>query len=124
MTSKFSYRPHFKVCPVCDRKYITRWPNISVRCPDCQKIANEERYQESLRKKREFNADTMHDDATIEIVYDPLPWDEGGFKPGAKLAFGHLEDMLKLGGLVTGTQFVRKGKRYQVVKGKRIEAIR
>lgn len=55
----------------------------------------------------------------ITIVHDPLPLEEGGFKPGARLARRTARDTLELGNFKRGTILRDRRLTYMVVGNKK-----
>ena len=112
-------------CEICGKSFIARTP-VAKHCKECKLVAAEIRYQrrlavsaEDTRQKQwqaERDPDRWLDKMEFILVRDPIPVEEGGFKPGAKMGTLDIKECMKTGALVHGTSFrsVKNKKTYLV----------
>lgn len=72
-----------KQCQECGKYYNVHPQNFrSFRCPECQREANIERWKKREYEKRKREGTHILRTALV-VEYDPLPFDDGGFRKGA-----------------------------------------
>jgi DNA-directed RNA polymerase subunit RPC12/RpoP len=101
------------ICAECGREFYRYYTSHNPYCPDCQKEITLERQRNKYVKH-----DAIVDGNRFKImkqictvIYDPLPYLEGGFKPGARLYICEINDMMKMGYIQPGFTFEQEGER-------------
>lgn len=97
------YKPRQRPCPVCGSLTETKCSK-PVMCEDCR------RERDNENSKRRYARLRSTRDAKVKIIHDPLPYGEGGFRPGASITREELECGVHTHSFLLGTVFNVNGR--------------